>query len=121
MSNITFTGRIVADVELRWTTTAQPKPILQFPVYLYTGGSKDAGYKTSQRIFVDVWDNAEELNKTLKKGDTVTITGTCKPPRTFKGKDGQEKSAGFEVTAQVVEMGDMFRDQPAGEPDSIPF
>ena len=117
MSNITFTGRIVADVELRFTP--QAKAILQFPVYLYTGGSKEAGYKPSQRILVDVWDNAEQLNATLKKGDVVTITGTCKPPRTYT-KDGVEKSAGFEVTAHVVEMGDMFRDQPAGEPD-IPF
>ena len=118
MSNIKFSGRIVAEVELRWTTTNPPKPILQFPVYLYTGGSKEAGYKPSQRIFVDVWDNAEELNKTLKKGDTVTVTGTCKPPRTFKGKNGQEKSAGFEVTGQVVTLGDTFRTAPD---DEVPF
>ena len=118
MSNITFTGRIVAEVELRFTPAGAA--ILQFPVYLYTGGSSTTGYKPSQRIFVDVWDNAEELNRTLKKGDVVTITGTCKPPRTYTGKDGQERSAGFEITAQIVELGDKFRD---AQPDdsAIPF
>lgn len=118
MSNITLSGHIGEDVVLRWTTTNPPKPILQIRMYLYTGGSKAEGYKKSRDVFVDVWDNAEELNKTLKKGDTVTVTGTCNPPRTFKGKNGQEKSAGFEVTGQVVTLGDTFRTAPD---DEVPF
>ena len=117
MDNMKFSGRVVGEPELRYTPAG--KAILTFSVSVYTGGNKDAGYQPSMFFRVDVWDEAAvEISETLKKGDIVTVTGRAKPPRTYT-KDGETRSAGPEVTASDVTMGDAFRDQPSD--DQVPF
>ncbi|MHB8961991.1 MAG: single-stranded DNA-binding protein [Saccharofermentanales bacterium] len=126
MNNIKFSGNIGKEPTLRYTP--EGKAVLSFSVSLYTGGSRTEGYKPSRWIGVTAWEQlAEDMNATLTKGAKVTVSGMVKPPRNYT-RDGAEVDAGLEVTASLIELGDMFRDAPEpgsiaeqAEQDSIPF
>lgn len=105
--NIKLTGTLIKDVVLRFTP--QGKPVADMTVSMYTGGSKEQGYKKSVFVNVTAWDElGETVNNTLKKGEKITVTGAVKEPRTYKGRDGQERQAGLEVTASDIQKGDGF-------------
>lgn len=109
MNNIKITGNIGKEPELRYTP--EGKAVLSFRVSLYTGGSKENGYKPSVWVGVTMWeDKAVEMNDQLHAGEKVTVYGMTKPPRTYKNSDGQEVPAGLEVTASVIEKGNGFEE-----------
>lgn len=107
MANIKFCGNIGKEPELRYTPSQQP--VLTFSVSLYTGGSKDNGYKESVWTRCTAWDDkALFLSDKLHKGQKITVEGQPQPPRTYQ-KDGKDVSAGLEVTVENVELGDGFK------------
>lgn len=111
-----FAG-IVARPESRYTP--EGKQILTFSVGLYTGGNKEAGYKDRQWIRVEALEALAEQWASLQKGQTVTVSGRPKPPRTWTDKEGKERDAGFEVVAREIVNGDFERvELPA---DEYPF
>lgn len=116
MANIKFSGNIGKEPELRYAPDG--KPILNFSVALYTGGTKKSGYNESVWVRVSAFDElAERMGDTLTKGAKITITGTPRPPRVWQDKDGNARPAGLEVTAYEIELGDGFK----VESEDVPF
>jgi len=108
MANIKFSGNIGREPEFRFTP--EGKAQVTFSVALYTGKNKDGEYNPS--IWARVYafgDTAEAMHQQLHKGSKVTIEGTPRPSRTWKGDDGVERPAGLEVTAWSWAEGDAFR------------
>lgn len=108
MANIKFSGNIGREPELRFTP--EGKAQVTFSVALYTGKNKDGEYNPSlwARVYA-FGDTAEAMHQQLHKGSKVTIEGTPRPSRTWKGDDGVERPAGLEVTAWSWAEGDAFR------------
>ena len=124
MSNIKISGRLFEDPELRYT--AQQKPVATLKIPMYTGGSKEAGYKKSYWITVTAWEDlATRVHDELRKGDVVTVTGFVCEPRVYKNKAGAEVNANLEITAKEIVQGDEFKeDAPVNDQysgDGIPF
>ena len=108
MSNIKISGVLGKDAEKRFLPNGDP--VMQMSVSVYTG-KKDGNYNPSVWVNVSCFDEQIVNNfEMYKKGTKVTVTGQPRPPRTYQ-KDGQEKSAGLEVTAYQIELGDTFREQ----------
>lgn len=86
MNKITFSGRVVADAEVRFTPGGQP--ICSFRV------ASDVGFgdkKTTNWFQCQVWGNrGESLSPMLAKGTPVTIFGTL-TLREWQDKDGQKR------------------------------
>lgn len=107
MSNIKLTGRIATEPRIGFTP--EGKEVANFRMSLYTGGTKEKGYTPSVFVGVTKWD-VSEGDRMLKKGTVVTVTGQVQPPRSYKDRDtGAEKSAGLEITAKVIVIGDDFK------------
>jgi len=99
---ITIVGNIGKPPDLRYAPNGNA--VLTFSMALYTGGSKDKGYKESVWVRVTAWEElAETMNEVLDKGMRVRVAGIPQPPRTYD-KDGEKVSAGLEVTAQTIEV-----------------
>jgi single-strand DNA-binding protein len=99
---ITLTGNLTQDPELRFTTTGKAVASLRVAC---SERKKDAAgqWVDGDKVFlsVNVWnDTAENVTKTVFKGDTVIITGKFKQ-RSYTAKDGTEKTI-FEVEADSV-------------------
>lgn len=108
MENITIAGRIGREPESRYTPTG--KATLTFSMSLYTGGNKESGYKDSVWVRVIAWDDlAEKWIDKIHKGEPVTITGRVDAPRTWVDKGGETRSAGLEITANRIVIGDEFK------------
>lgn len=105
MANIKLTGTVMK-TESRYTP--QGKQVLTIGMSLYTGGSKEEGYKKSVWVNVNAWEELAAENEELEKGSHITVTGQVKEPRTYK-KDGIDYPAGLEVTASKISWGDEFK------------
>lgn len=106
MTNITITGRIGSDPELRYTGTGTP--VLNFQL------AEDHRAKNSQTDewesvgttwrAVSVWKKGltdpEYLHGVLAKGQTVVVQGSERL-REWEGKDGQKRKT-LEVSASLV-------------------
>lgn len=106
MTNITVTGRIGTDPELRYTGTGTP--VLNFQLAEdhraknpQTGAWEQTG--TTWRA-VSVWKRGlmdpEHLHSVLAKGQAVTVQGSERL-REWEGRDGQ-KGKTLELTASLV-------------------
>lgn len=129
---ITLTGNLTQDPELRFTTTGKAVASLRVAC---SERKKDAAgqWVDGDKVFlsVNVWnDTAENVTKTVSKGDTVIITGKFKQ-RSYTAKDGTEKTI-FEVEADSVgaelrrkaftPQGEIMRDKPAAtQSDNNPW
>ena len=123
---IIFVGTLGRDPELRFTPEGKPVTSLNVAV--------DDGYgdkKSTIWFRVSAWGKqAETTNQYLRKGSRVLVEGRLVPdaatgsPRIFSKQDGTQGSS-YEVSATTVKFltpkGEQPDDQPAGEPDSIPF
>jgi single-stranded DNA-binding protein len=106
MANIKISGTVVKS-EQRFTPAG--KQVLEIGLSLYTGGSKEEGYKKSVWVNVSAWEELAVANDSLKKGDHITVTGQVKEPRFYEGHGIKEYPAGLEVTAYEITVGDEFR------------
>jgi single-strand DNA-binding protein len=85
-NNITITGRLSGDPELRYT--ADGKPLARFRVPVYAGKNKSGEYNPSLWVHVVVWDkDAEFVAEHYHKGDDVSVSGYLGYEE-WKGKDG---------------------------------
>lgn len=86
MNKITFSGRLAADAEVRYTPNGDP--VLGFRV------ASDVGFgdrKTTNWFQCQVWGKrADSLNKMLTKGTPVTVFGTL-TLREWADKDGMKR------------------------------
>jgi single-strand DNA-binding protein len=102
MADITITGNIGKDPNLRWTPNGQP--VLNFSV-CDTKSKPDGNggwQKLKEQWFdITVWDAAEFWSEKLGKGDRVRITGEFYK-RDWE-KDGRSGVA-FDVTAEGVRL-----------------
>ena len=106
--NIKLAGTLGGDAVKRYLPDGTP--VLEMSVSVYTGGTKESGYKPSLWVRVSCFDKVIiESADLYKKGAKVTITGQPKPLYTYL-KDGEPR-ANFEVVAYQIELGDTFREQ----------
>lgn len=99
MNNITLTGNICNDLELK--TTQNGKSVLSFNIAVKRPFTKD----TTDFIPVVVWEQgANYLNQYGRKGSKVAITGKL-TTRKYQDKDGNNRTA-FEVICDTVELMD---------------
>ena len=114
LGNISLTGRLARDPELRYTP--QGTAITKFSIPFSYGEKNSQGEWENKTNWwnITVFDKqAEEINTKLVKGDMVAVSGTpvC---RTYTNKDGVEKFSLEVQYAQVFNLSPNKRtDAPA--------
>lgn len=101
LPQITATGNLTQDIELRYTTTGKPVATAKI-------ACNERKFENNQwidgetcYITVTIWNTAaENAVQTIFKGDTVTVVGKLSQ-RKYTTKDGQEKSV-YEVIADSI-------------------
>lgn len=97
MNNITLTGNICNDLELKQTQNG--KNVLSFNIAVKRPFTKD----TTDFIPAVVWEQgANYLSQYGRKGSKVAITGKL-TTRKYQDKDGNNRTA-FEVICDTVEL-----------------
>lgn len=123
MNNITVTGNLTRDPELRKTQN-------DVSVCTFTVASNRPHDDGTDFFSVVVWRaQAENCNRYLSKGRKVAVTGTMRQ-RSYEDKQGQKRTV-WELHASEVEFlssvsrdaGSMTDMAPAAEPDlfDMPF
>lgn len=102
MADITFTGNLGGDPEVRFTQGG--KAVANFTVADTLRGKNAAGEwedKATTWWRVQAWDRlAETLGETLTKGTRVVVSGTVHA-RDWEDKDGNKRTS-YDVTAKTV-------------------
>lgn len=97
MNNACITGRLVADPELR--TTSSGKQVTSFCVAVQDDYKKD----TADYIDCVAWEGqAEFVTKYFHKGKMIAITGKIKT-RTYEDKQGKTRKA-TELVAREIDF-----------------
>jgi single-strand DNA-binding protein len=100
-TNLTMTGNLVADPELRYTATGVP--VANFRLASTQRIKTGEGWKDGDTLFltVNAWrDLAEHVAESCNRGTRVIVTGRIKQ-RTYEPKDGGQ------VTVTEVEAYDV--------------
>ena len=98
LNNVTLMGRLVADPELRTTTTG--KSVANFTIAVDRSYSKN-GNKETDFINIVAWENtADFVSKHFGKGSMIAIQGSIQT-RNYEDKNGNKRTA-FEVVAKEV-------------------
>ena len=98
INNVTLMGRLVADPELRTTTTG--KSVANFTIAVDRSYSKN-GNKETDFINIVAWENtADFVSKYFGKGSMIAIQGSIQT-RNYEDKNGNKRTA-FEVVAKEV-------------------
>jgi len=114
INNITLSGRLTRDPELRYTPNGSPVvkiPIAFNKVYMLDGEWKEESY------FIDVtaWNKlAETSAEKLKKGSPIIVEGTLRT-RTYTNKENQNVKI-VEINANrihILEKSDFYQDSTA--------
>lgn len=96
LNNVILMGRLVADPELR--TTSTNKSVANFRIAVDRGYSKD---KQADFITIVAWENtADFINKYFHKGDMIALRGEIQT-RSYEDNNGNKRTA-FEVLAREV-------------------
>lgn len=102
MARIEVTGNLVADPEIRFTTSG--KAVASFTIAENHSKKNQAGeWEDDGATFyrTTVWDAfAENVAERLHKGEKVTVIGTIRN-KPFENKDGEKRDS-WEVTATEV-------------------
>lgn len=130
MNNVILTGRIVKDLEIRYTQTG--KAYCRLTLAVDRGMSKDKkqeaeanGQPTADFINIVVWGKqAENCQRYLQKGRNVAIQGRLQSG-SYTAQDGTRKFV-TEVWAervQFIEWGEKKEDhtQPFGQFDELEY
>ena len=111
MTQLTITGNVVADPELR--VIASGKSIATFTVVASKAKKQaDGTWTDGDTLWMDVsaWNNlAENSAESLTKGSRVVVTGNLKP-RTFEKKDG---TTGTAIELEATDIGPSLVNQAA--------
>lgn len=96
LNNVILMGRLVADPELR--TTSTNKSVANFRIAVDRGYSKD---KQADFITIVAWENtADFISKYFHKGDMIALRGEIQT-RSYEDNNGNKRTA-FEVLAREV-------------------
>lgn len=88
-----FTGRLVDDPELRFTSQGQPVTNFRIAESNYRRNDQ-GGWDTLDRVFlpVELWGPvAEEVSRQLNRGDKIWVRGQLRT-REWETKDGSRRS-----------------------------
>lgn len=97
MNNITLTGRIVRDFELK--TSDKGLDFVHFTIAVPSEFKDDEGNKKTDFFNCVAWrDNAKNISKFFGKGKPIGVSGTMNC-RQYLGKDGNKKES-WEVTVR---------------------
>lgn len=89
MNNVSLTGRITKDPELK--TTPSGKNYLMFTIAVDRGYKDAQGNKLSDFIPCVAWNSqAEFISKYVKKGNLIEITGTIQS-RSYQNQQGETR------------------------------
>lgn len=113
MNIVVIIGRIVRDLELRYTGTG--KAVCSFSVAVDRGFKDADGNKQTDFIDCVAWGKtAENLATYMTKGSQVAVDGRLQV-RSYEAKDGSKRKA-VEVVAERVEfIGSRPKQEPAEE------
>ena len=109
MNNVILIGRLIKDVELRYTQSSNAT-YARFTIAVDRQMSKDKkqeaeanGQQTADFINIVVWGKqAENCQRYLQKGRNVAIQGSIHTG-SYVGDDGQRKYT-FDITAEKVQF-----------------
>lgn len=104
MNQITITGNLTADPELRYTPSGQP--VCGFSVATNKKWTDGNGQIQEKVVFfrVSVWrGQAEPCANYLHKGAKVLVTGEMEPVRVYQKQDGGWAGS-LDITAASVEF-----------------
>lgn len=98
LNNVTLMGRLVADPEIR--TTSSGKSVANFRIAVDRAYSKD-GNRQADFITIVAWEKtAEFIGKHFSKGSMIAIQGKIQT-RSYEDSNGNKRTA-FEVKADEV-------------------
>lgn len=99
LNSVILMGRLVADPELRTTTTG--KSVASFRVAVDRGYSKNATERTADFINVVAWEQtANFVCRYFSKGSMIALQGSLQT-RQYEDKTGAKRTA-YEVVAREV-------------------
>ncbi|MBQ8029001.1 MAG: single-stranded DNA-binding protein [Clostridia bacterium] len=99
LNHVVLMGRLVADPELRTTTTG--KSVASFRIAVDRGYSKNAGERTADFISVVAWEQtANFVCRYFAKGSMIAVQGSIQT-RQYEDKSGAKRTA-VEVVAREV-------------------
>lgn len=124
INRIVLTGRLVADPQLRYTTSGTP--VANFRIAVDHPFTNQGGERETDFIDIVAWRKlAETVANNLGKGRLVGIDGRLQIRR--YEHDGQKRQAA-EVVADSVQFLDRPKDEIGGsdeggrfDPDDVPF
>lgn len=99
INSVVLQGRLVADPELRTTTTG--KSVCRFRIAVDRSHSKQGEDKKADFLPIVSWENtATFISRYFSKGSMIVLQGSI-TTQSYEGKDGSKKTA-FEVLAREV-------------------
>ena len=99
LNSVILMGRLVADPELRTTTTG--KSVATFRIAVDRGYSKNAAERTADFITIVAWEQtANFVCRYFAKGSMIAVQGSIQT-RNYQDNNGNNRTA-FEVLAREV-------------------
>lgn len=99
MNNYFAIGRLVRDVEVRYTTSN--KPVASFTIAITRSFKNQKGEYESDFINCELWNKIAETMKTYThKGDQIAISGSLRT-ETYQDKEGNKKTRTYVLVDQV--------------------
>jgi single-strand DNA-binding protein len=115
MLNLTFTGNVGNDPEMKYTSNGDPLAVTTFSVAINNGKTADGQDRQPTWVRVTVWRGlAEIVAQYVKKGDKVTITANQIKANAWTDKQSGEARASIEVTAREVDFSGNRREEHSG-------
>jgi single-strand DNA-binding protein len=99
MNNYFAIGRLVRDIEVRYTTSN--KPVASFTIAITRSFKNQKGEYESDFINCELWNKIAETMKTYThKGDQIAISGSLRT-ETYQDKEGNKKARTYVLVDQV--------------------
>lgn len=99
MNNYFAIGRLVRDVEVRYTTSN--KPVASFTIAITRSFKNQKEEYESDFINCELWNKIAETMKTYThKGDQIAISGSLRT-ETYQDKEGNKKTRTYVLVDQV--------------------
>lgn len=110
LNHVSIMGRLVKDVELRYTQTQ--KPVASFTVAVDRDFSGQNGERETDFFDVVAWNNtAVFADKYFRKGSMIVVAGRLQT-RTYTDKNGNNRKA-TEIVASNIYFGESKKNESA--------